>query len=93
MEQAEYMVNVLGGIASDAHNFVSTAGSLEDAHKNDAQVLLCDVQLVIELDESLPQAKFPYLFRFWFNPALNKWQPVSMIRFFRAGDVVTPMQF
>ena len=81
MEQADYLVNLLRGVQSSGHNFVSTTGSLEDAHKSDAKVLLCDVQLVMELDESFSHAKVPYLIRFWFNEALQKWQPVDMLAF------------
>jgi hypothetical protein len=81
MEQAEYLFNLLRGTQSSGHNFVSTTGSLDDAHKSDAKVLLCDVQLVIELDESFSHAKVPYLIRFWFNEALQKWQPVDMLGF------------
>ena len=81
MEQADYLVHLLRGTSSGPHNFVSTTGSLEEAHENDAEVLLCDVQLVVELDEALSRAKMPYLIRFWFNEAQEKWQPVAMISF------------
>ncbi len=81
MEQAEYLVHLLHGVLSGRHNFVSTKGSLDDAHKSGAQVLLCDVQLVMELDESFSRVKVPYLIRFWFNEALGKWQPVAKICF------------
>jgi hypothetical protein len=75
LEQSDYLVQLLRGTLSGPHNFVSTKGSLEDAHKSGAQVLLCDVQLVMELDESFSHARVPYLIRFWFNDALQKWQP------------------
>jgi hypothetical protein len=81
MEQAEYLVHLLRGTSSGPHNFVSTKGSLEDGHKSGAEVLLCDVQLIIELDESFSREKAPYLFRFWFNDALGKWQPIDKLRF------------
>ena len=81
MDQTEYLTHLLRGTLSGPHNFVSTNGSLEDAHRTDAQVLLCDLQLVIELDESFSRAKAPYLIRFWFNSALQKWQPETKISF------------
>jgi hypothetical protein len=81
MEQADYLVHLLRGVMSGQHNFVSTAGSLEDAHTSGAQVLLCDVQLIIELDESFSHDKIPYLVRFWFNDSLQKWQPISKLCF------------
>jgi hypothetical protein len=81
MEQAEYLAHLLRGSTSGPHNFVSTKGSLENAHKSGAPVVLCEVQLVIELDESFARSKAPYLIRFWFNDTLQKWQPISKLRF------------
>ncbi len=78
LEQAAYLFRLLRGTSTPRHNFVSTAGSLQDSHRDDPSVLLCDVQLVIELDDSFSRVKVPYLIRFWFNNALEKWRPVAM---------------
>jgi hypothetical protein len=81
LEQAAFLDTLFRGTASPRHNFTSTMGSMEDAHRDDAEVLLCDVQLVIELDEAYSRRKAAFLFRFWFNPSLKKWQPQTMLGF------------
>jgi hypothetical protein len=81
MDQTDYLTHLLRGTTTGPHNFVSTNGSLEEAHETDAQVLLCDLQLVMELDELFSRVKAPYLIRFWFNNAQEKWQPIAKISF------------
>jgi hypothetical protein len=85
-EQAEYLLRLFKGTSSGLTNFVSTSGSLQDSRKSDKQVLLCDVQLIIEFDEAFSHAKSAYLFRLWFNPAVEKWQPVDLIGFASEPD-------
>jgi hypothetical protein len=80
-EQALYLLRLLKGTSTSRSSFVSTSGSLQESHKSDARVLLCDLQLVIELDEAFSRAKAPYLLRFWFNPAVDKWQLVELVGF------------
>jgi hypothetical protein len=79
--QADYLLHLFRGTMSGSRNFVTTAGSLKAAYDNDARVLLCDVQLVVELDESFKHAKVPYLIRFWLNDVLQKWQPIELMCF------------
>jgi hypothetical protein len=80
-EQAQYLSHLFRGTSRARTSFASTAGSLQESLKNDAQVLLCDVQLVIELDKAFASAKAAYLLRLWFNPAVEKWQLVELVGF------------
>jgi hypothetical protein len=80
-EQALYLLRLFRGTSSRRTSFASTSGSLQESHQIDSQVLLCDVQLVIELDETFSHAKAPYLLRLWFNPAVEKWQLVELVGF------------
>jgi len=90
-EQALYLLRLLKGTGSSRTCFISTSGSLQESHQNDSRVLLCDVQLVIELDEAFSRAKAPYLLRFWFNPAVEKWQLVQLVCFAsKPGEMSTP---
>jgi hypothetical protein len=61
--------------------WILTAGAPDASSLLTVEVKCCDVQLVIELDESFSWEKAPYLFRFWYNDALQKWQPIDKLRF------------
>ena len=78
LEQAAYLFRIFHGDDSPRHSFISTTGSLEEATKKHERLLLCDTQLIIELDESQFHVKAAYLVRFWFNNRLQKWQPVTI---------------
>jgi hypothetical protein len=81
LEQAAFLQTLFRGTSRPRHSFTSTTGSMEDSHRDDDEVFLCDVQLVIELDETYSRLKAAYLFRYWFNPRLKKWQPQTMMGF------------
>ncbi|MEX2142819.1 MAG: hypothetical protein WD894_26420 [Pirellulales bacterium] len=81
LEQAAFLMRILHGNSSNRCNFISDTGSLQDAHRDDPEVLLCDLQLIIELDESYSRVKAAYLLRFWFNPRVKKWQPEALMGF------------
>jgi hypothetical protein len=85
-EQATYFLYLFKGTSRSRTSFASTSGSLQESLGNDKQVLLCDVQLIIEFDEAFSHAKSAYLFRLWFNPAVEKWQPVELIGFASQPD-------
>jgi hypothetical protein len=80
-EQALFLLSLFKGTSTSRSSFASTSGSLQQSHQDDSRVLLCDLQLVIELDEVFSRAKAPYLFRLWFNPEVKKWQLVELVGF------------
>jgi hypothetical protein len=85
-EQALYLLRLLKGTGRSRTMFSSTSGNLSEPHQNDSRLLLCDVQLIIELDEAYSRAKAPYLLRFWFNPAVEKWQLIELLCFASKPD-------
>ena len=85
-EQALYLLRLLKGTGSSRTSFVSTSGSLQESHKRESRVLLCDLQLVIELDDAFSRARAPYLMRLWFNPGPQKWQLVELVGFASEPD-------
>ena len=60
-------------------SFVPARGSLEDELTKSEPVILADVTLVIQLDQSLNHERVAYVVRLWFNHAANRWQPIAFV--------------
>lgn len=72
---------VFRGIETLRHHFDTVKGSLEKQLIGDRPVLLADVRLIIEFNESKFNEKAAYLCRFWFNSNADKWQPIVLLGF------------
>lgn len=60
-------------------NFIPAKGSLGKELKTSEPVLLADVKLVIQLDQSLNNERVAYIVRFWFNRTAKQWQPIAFV--------------
>lgn len=79
MDQPSRLMRLFHGSASYMTYFTARQGSIEEAHAKQDELLLCDLQAVIEEDESQSDFRSAWFFRFWYNKASKKWQPIIFL--------------
>jgi|GEM_PF-6688456 len=70
-------VDAWQGVASSRHAFAPQTTWQEELRRNE-ELVLCDLKLVIDHDQSLRGVTVPYYFRFWWSESDNRWHPVTV---------------
>jgi len=65
------------GVKSYRHRFTAKH-TVPDELRSTGTLLLCDVKLVIDHDESLRSITVPYYVRFWWSTADHRWHPLDL---------------
>jgi len=71
--------DVWKGYARHNHVFVSDR-SVEEAMQTEGTALCADTRVLIKHDASHEGQITPYHFRFWYDPADERWHPIDMVR-------------
>lgn len=79
LSTAAVLSRLFRGDSTSRHNFIPAIGSLEQELTTTEPVILVDMTLIIQLDQSLANERVAYITRFWFNRTAGKWQPISFI--------------
>lgn len=88
MSLADELFEVFQKVRSWTHNFTSDA---EDTVAT--PILVADFRLLIQHDSDLKGERAPYLVRFWYNPALDRWQPIVLARIATFPNAPMSIQF
>lgn len=78
LSDAAILSQLFRGDVTSQHNFAPMEGSLDEELGGDEAVVLADVKLIVQLDQTLANERVAYIVRFWFNRAAGKWQPIAL---------------
>ena len=79
LSTAAVLSQLFQGNSVSQPNFIPAKGSLAEELTTSEPVILADVTLVIQLDQSLNDERVAYIVRFWFNRTAKQWQPIAFV--------------